>query len=52
MALVKIYDGGTSRMFFSNSSVGNVDTNAASNGACFHFKTIGQKTDYHTDLSV
>lgn len=52
MALVKIFDGGTSRIYFSNSTVGNADTNAASNGAAFHFKTIGQKTDYHSDLSV
>ena len=51
-ALVKIFDGGTSRVYFSNSTVGNADTNAASNGAAFHFKTISQKTDYHTDLSV
>ena len=36
----------------NKSTVGNADTNAASNGAAFHFKTIGQKTDYHTDLSV
>lgn len=51
-ALVKIYDGGMTRMFFSNSTTGNVDTNCASNGAAFHFKTIGQKTDYYNDLSV
>ena len=51
-ALVKIYDGGMNRIFFSNSTVGNVDSNCASNGAAFHFKTIGQKTDYYNDLSV
>ena len=51
-ALFKIFDCGTSRIYFSNSTVGNADSNAASNGAAFHFKTIGQKTDYHSDLSV
>tara|TARA_B100000085_G_scaffold223561_1_gene208748 strand:- start:64 stop:774 length:711 start_codon:yes stop_codon:yes gene_type:complete len=51
-ALVKIFDGGMTRVFFSNSSVGNVDTNCAGAGAAFHFKTISQKTDYHNDLSV
>lgn len=52
-ALIKIFaGGGNATCFFSDSSVSNLDSNRASNGSAFHFKTISRRTNYHSDSNV
>ena len=49
-AIIKIFaGGGSSDVFFSNSSVSTVDANRRTNGSGFHFKTISSQTNYHNN---
>ena len=50
--LIKIRQGGGSQCYFSDSTVSNVDTDRASGGPGFHFRTIARDTNYHNDGNV
>lgn len=50
--LIKIRQGGGGRVYFSNSTVSNVDSFFSTGGPGFHFRTITRNTNYWNDQAV